>query len=651
LEELKRGVFRYPDATERLRDALKSKKIEAYVFSDILEVANEEWRNAVEGWLNTQRFNVLVGEDDFQRALEVYRSLPRSVAGVGIPDLEKMRASRPMEGSLFHVIRPLSPLAEIYASHVLGDVMMATVETLRKHGKSVTKECMRYSSFTASRIREEIYERWYIGRAAKERRIVFLRGEITRLRASIDGLASGMEKAERHIDMLGRGLAALAEIRGFAGADELLSQRLEEANRLEEQKASIDTTSFDSLKQRIEDLKAELAFLDGKRGDLISARGSTEARITSLEERGPALQSDREEKKSAFDEFFGTITDPDEYRRYYDERVRQNRPDELLKNYSAAVKNAATRKENLLGEYIRQTTQYNRDHSESLSGDPSLGDEIALLLKKYRDTELPTYLERIKKARHDAEQQFMGDFVSRLSENLANARESVRELNQTLKSITFGRNRYKFAIEEMKEKKREIGVIKKAAEISRNANTLFESLTTPEDKKVVEDLFRTILEKDLSSPEVRSICDYRTYFQYDIRMMETIDAPSGEGNDVREIESSLSRVIREKSGGEAQTPYYVAIAASFLRFFRGGKSTVRLALFDEAFNKMDDSRIGTTIDFFKTIGIQVITAVPTEKIETIAPFMDVTNLVIRHGLAAAVREYRIRTTEQEIARG
>lgn len=66
---------------------------------------------------------------------------------------------------------------------------------------------------------------------------------------------------------------------------------------------------------------------------------------------------------------------------------------------------------------------------------------------------------------------------------------------------------------------------------------------------------------------------------------------------------------------------------------------------------MDDSRIGTTIDFFKTIGIQVITAVPTEKIETIAPFMDVTNLVIRHGLAAAVREYRIRTTEQKIARG
>lgn len=315
-------MFRYPDATERLRDALKSKKIEAYVFSDILEVADEEWRNVVEGWLNTQRFNALVGEDDFQRALEVYRSLPRSVAGVGIPDLEKMRASRPMEGSLFHAIRPLSPLAEIYASHVLGDVMMVTVETLRKHGKLVTKECMRYSSFTASRIREEIYERWYIGRAAKERRIVFLRGEITRLRASIDGLASGMEKAEKHIDMLGCVLTALFEMRGYSGTDELLTQRCDEKNRLEEQRTSMATSSFDSLKRRIEELKDELAALDRKRGEMISARVSTETLITGLEESGPALQRDYDDKKKELDDFCGTIGDHEEYRRYYDERMR-----------------------------------------------------------------------------------------------------------------------------------------------------------------------------------------------------------------------------------------------------------------------------------------------------------------------------------------
>ncbi len=651
LEDLKRGVFHYPEETEKLRAALKSRKIEAYVFADLLDVVDEEWQNAVEGWLNTQRFNILVGEDDFQRALEVYRSLPRSVSGVGIPDLEKMRAARPRAGSLFHVVRPLSPMAETYAAYVLGDVMMATLDTLRKHRKSVTKECMRYSSFTASRIREDIYERWYIGRAAKERRIAFLESEIKRLREAIGGLASGIEKAENRLNVLDRVLAALSEIRGYEGTEELLVQRLEEVKRLEEQRAKIDTSSFDSLKRRIEELRGILASLDVKLGEMNSAKGAAEERISALEKNHPALVQYRDEKKAAFDDFCVNITDLEEHRRYYDERIRQTTPAELLKNYSTAVKNAETRLRNLNAEFIKQTTQYNRDHSESLSGDPGPGDEVSVLLKKFQDTELPAYKDRINKAKQDAEQQFMGDFVSRLSENLANARESIRELNQTLKAITFGRNRYRFSLEEKLEKKREIGVIRKAAEISRNANTLFETLTAPEDKKVVDELFKTILEKDLSSPEVRSICDYRSYYQYDIKMYEMIDAPAGEESGMREIESSLSRVIREKSGGEAQTPYYVAIAASFLRFFRGGNSTVRLALFDEAFNKMDDSRIGTTIDFFKKIGIQVITAVPTEKIETIAPFMDLTNLVIRHGLAADVREYRIREMKPDGANG
>ncbi len=640
LEDLKQGISRYPEPTERLRDALESQKIAAYVFSDVLEVTDEQWQNSVEGWLNTQRFNVLVGEEDFQRAVEIYRSLPRSVSGVGIPDTAKMRSSRPVQGSLFDVVKPLSPLGETYASHILGDVMMATMDTLRKHKKSVTKECMRYSAYTASRIREDIYQRWYVGRAAKERRIAFLEGEISRLRNAISDFGSAIEKTGRHIDMLTGVLTSFVEIRGYAGVEELLRLRRDEETRLTEQRNAVDTSSFESLKRQIETLRGEVHSLDQKRGTLTTRKGSLEAQISTLKEQMPKLQRDHDEKSAVFISFCDEISDVDEYRKYFDERVRENEPEEILRNYATAIKNATTRRDNHVKEFFKQTTQYNRDHNESLSGAPDEGDEVMVLLKKYRDTELPFFMERITRARHEAEQQFMGDFVSRLSENLANAKENIRELNHTLKSITFGRNRYRFTIEEKMEKRGEIGVIRKASEISRNANTLFESLSTPEDKRIVAELFRTILEKELTSPEVRGICDYRTYFQYDIKMIEMIDSSSGDDTPAREIELSLSRVIREKSGGEAQTPYYVAIAASFLRFFRGGENTIRLALFDEAFNKMDDSRIGTAIDFFKKIGIQVITAVPTEKIETIAPFMDMTNLVIRHGLSAVIREYR-----------
>ena len=112
-------------------------------------------------------------------------------------------------------------------------------------------------------------------------------------------------------------------------------------------------------------------------------------------------------------------------------------------------------------------------------------------------------------------------------------------------------------------------------------------------------------------------------------------------------ESSLSKVLKEKSGGETQTPYYVAIAASFYRFYKNEPDAVRLVLFDEAFSKMDDNRIGKTIKFFRDMGVQIITAVPTEKIEPIAPFMDITNIVIRNGNRAYVKDYTILTGEAD----
>jgi uncharacterized protein YPO0396 len=40
-------------------------------------------------------------------------------------------------------------------------------------------------------------------------------------------------------------------------------------------------------------------------------------------------------------------------------------------------------------------------------------------------------------------------------------------------------------------------------------------------------------------------------------------------------------------------------------------------------------RIGTMVAFFRKLAMQVVTAVPTEKIESIAPCVDRTNLVVR----------------------
>ena len=51
------------------------REVQPGVLCEMLEIQDEEWRNAVEGYLNTQRFYVLVEPENFDIALGIYDRL------------------------------------------------------------------------------------------------------------------------------------------------------------------------------------------------------------------------------------------------------------------------------------------------------------------------------------------------------------------------------------------------------------------------------------------------------------------------------------------------------------------------------------------------------------------------------------------------
>jgi uncharacterized protein YPO0396 len=71
------------------------------------------------------------------------------------------------------------------------------------------------------------------------------------------------------------------------------------------------------------------------------------------------------------------------------------------------------------------------------------------------------------------------------------------------------------------------------------------------------------------------------------------------------------------SGGQVQAPFYVALAASIKSAAYPGRSDmdggIPLALFDEAFGKMDDLNILNCLDFMEDTGLQVFLAAPDNK--------------------------------------
>ncbi len=646
-KELASGTLRFPEPTTELKHAVEKAGIPAAVFADLLQITDEKWHDAVEGWLNTQRFNVLVPEADFQKALEIYNGLPLKTAGVGLPNLAAIHDEEVIPGSLAEVVEAKTPAARRYAAYLMGDVIRTDIGDLKRFECAITADCMRYSSRTAVRIKKEIYERWYIGKEARERRLEAVRLEIDGQGRRIEALIKAKREAEERIDSLSRVLRQLPAIEELSPAEARLETARAQAGEMERRMASIDTGSFDGLKIQIAALTDSLRSVELSIEELRERIGSIRERVQALEAR---LQGEKAELAMRNAELAGFMSvhasDEADLVSYYEERIRGERRaadgrmdhEGMIRRYESAHAGLRTRLEKARTELRSAKQRYNGECNESLDLEDDESREFIGRLARYRETELPEYRDRISRARAEAERQFREHFVSKLSEYLEEAEESFKEINSILETIRFGKDQYRFHISRTPEKRGLLQAVKTAAEIRDLDGPLFSALKNDEERESIEKLFNDILSHDLNDPAVREICDYRQYFTYDIRIRHTdvMDEKTGKA-----LESFLSKVLREKSGGETQTPYYVAIAASFFRFYKGSPGAIRLVLFDEAFNKMDDERIGNMVAFFRKLAMQVVTAVPTEKIESIAPYMDRTNLVVRRNYQAIVRDYAI----------
>lgn len=642
LSELDRGKLKLPESNAKLLNALHKAGLEAWCLADLAEVQDPQWTDAVEGWLNTLRLACIVSPDVFSQSLSVYDSLPRSVAGVPLPDIGKMGAdaqtSKAREGSLAQVVSTENPWARAYIDCVLGDVMMADLSTLRSHKKAITKECMSWSRYTAIRIKEEVYKQPWLGKSAREKRKTMLIAERDALLKKIEKYEISKTKLDEKLSICKNLIHTISELSFLKESLVAFKRTQEEIKELNAKRDALDISSFKPLQERINQLVIEIKEADTAYHTLIARSGRLKEKIET--HTGELEQLTTEQKKAEL--IFAEFKSEHEHfaqdcERYVEERLKNKNEETILANFSSARKNAETKKQNLLRDFTIAIADYNNAYSELFSADIQEIPNLINRKTKLQDSELPDYIEKIRKARLDAEVEFKDHFIARLNELIEDAKESFLEINTSLKQMIFGRDQYRFTLTEKNERRGQIEIIRKTAQIADYESSLFDSLIQPEDKQAAKELFDRILNSDLQSAELRSVCDYRTYFSYDIRVK---DSQSLDPNTGQYAEYSLSKVIKEKSGGEAQTPYYVAIAASFFRFYRDkNNATIRFVLFDEAFDRLDDERIAKVLSFYRELGLQIMISVPTEKIESIAPFMDTVNLVIRHGHTAGVVDF------------
>jgi uncharacterized protein YPO0396 len=136
---------------------------------------------------------------------------------------------------------------------------------------------------------------------------------------------------------------------------------------------------------------------------------------------------------------------------------------------------------------------------------------------------------------------------------------------------------------------------------------LFFASAEPRFRDAIE-RFLALLVDNTDSVEALRLLDYRLYYEYDMDVVE---------EDGRK--TSVDRHSGKFSGGENQSPYFIAILASYLRAYRryGSRrkeASLGLVPIDEAFSKLSGERIKDCMEAIKAFDLQGVFSMSTGNI-------------------------------------
>lgn len=118
--------IQFPEETERLRNCIQKEFEESgidspvYIFAELISITDKQWTNAIEGYLNTQRFYLIVEPEYYTRALQIYNANKRSYSQ-GIINFRKLPETEPENNSLASLVTTENRFARRYADYVLGE--------------------------------------------------------------------------------------------------------------------------------------------------------------------------------------------------------------------------------------------------------------------------------------------------------------------------------------------------------------------------------------------------------------------------------------------------------------------------------------------------------------------------------------------------
>lgn len=629
LNKLKQNDIPYRQEIVTLRKEMEAglkqiyqEDIRVHILAEIIEVKDSSWQDTVENLMAGQRFTLIVEPKYYDDALEVYnRVKSRTLFGINLLNTKKIQNFDSYQsGSLASIITTDNIDARHYINYILGTLIMVdNVRDMDKYSQAITKEGMLYRGFVTRYLNPNI-EKPFIGRSAKEKQMENYTKLGEKYKEEYNKLTDEFNRINEIRDIISS--LNIPHLKDLLNSVENLIKAKESLKDAKEKKAHLSLTSVKDLRNEYENILSEIRRLNEKKDTKQQSLGAINQAISSIKEEVASLFL---ELKSLSESITETDASNIIFKQRSDELFSNNNHksfNEIKSDTETTIRESISSIKSMesgLG-FLKMTyiTKYNASFGTEYETTNEYIDELDKLVK----SELVKYETKVREAREEAEKLFKEDFLSKLRSYIREAQDEIEKINETLQKIVFGKDKYQFVF----PKSKEFGAIYDMITDNQDIQIGYGIFNEEFEKKYNQELDE--LFSNLSADETNSkgtlnkYTDYRTYMDYDIRIIS--------GDDV----FYFSNISKEKSGGETQIPFYVAILASFVRLFdkaekNGLDDSTGLILFDEVFDKMDNQRTDAMMEFISHLNVQILLACPPQKMESLSAHTDTTIAVVR----------------------
>lgn len=586
----------------------------------VVELKDENWRNAIEAFLGIHRYAVIVSKEAFDVANTVLDQSKHHY--VELVNTKRLMA-KDMEcekDSVFHYLHIQNETAANYFKFWLGRIHAVNVKDVPDYDNAMSMEGKLSRNMAVTYINTRKIKSYCLGSQAIELNKRAAEKKLRELETREKEILLEQKSLQDQSGYLQIALERFKEFnlnvhKEWAKVSADLSD--EKGHYKELLAAQENNAEFMALNGRVTVLGNQLDAKKKEREENIKQKTILETTISQKEKSIQDFKMKEAVKQEELDEErIANNSAVEKAIEEYDKYLSKDNQSGALMSYGRKER-VDRRVRELEGIINGKQQAYNNRKQEVDKLPMGLGCEAAYQKRRGKIwiDDLQGIQQKLKEQTKTYERIFKREFVLTIYETAKDARSDISDINKELRKLQFS-TKYQFDVKMLGDNS-DYAKILRYAEYLQETNNMsdgqmtFTSLMGYEKDEVdtrereIRDIINKIIDHN-DIAEIKRFADYRNYMSYEIII-----------NNDEVKDGKLSKQVGYNSGAGTQIPYTLILSAALSMLYNVRVNSVRLIFIDEPFEKMSDHNIKLMLDFFKNQNFQVVFCAPPNKLESI----------------------------------